>query len=62
MAGGLAWGTSAGGKDTRWVATGSDCPHLTSLGMGQLGEGLARQELSGSRKKQEEPRSMAAAS
>lgn len=55
-------GDLGGGKDTCWVATGSDCPHLTSLGMGQLGEGLARQELSGSRKKQEEPRSMAAAS
>ena len=55
-------GDSGGGKGTpRWVATGSDCPHLTGLGMGQLGEGLARQELSGSRKKQGEPRSMVAA-
>ena len=55
-------GSLGGGESTpRWVATGSDCPHLTSLEMGQLGEGLAREELSGFRKKQG-PRPTVAAS
>lgn len=60
--GGLEWGASGGKGTPCWVATGSDCPHLTSLGMGQLGEGLAREELSGFRKKQGAPRPMVAAS
>ena len=52
---GLAWGAWGGKSTPCWVATGSDCPRLTSLEMGQLGEGLQREELSGFRKKQGGP-------